>query len=355
MKLYLTGARVNVRTQVVQQSGIKWFIFKKYGHVAKECQKPKRTKDTAYRKEKMLLCKQEEAGVQLSAEQVDWRDDTNDELDDQELEAKDDDNDLARECNFLASLIEKLKCEIDDSKNYFKKFQAELDRYHDVNYASNVEIECAKAKGELVSHKVTSEKSLNEYTRKINDLNPTVSEIKKELIANQESISIMSQEKEAQNKFYKTREDKKLEKVIDLENKIKVLDDILYKTGQSVQTMNMLNRNSKMSFVKPEFLKKSQRANPRLYDIGCYNDNLALMLAPEYDEMIHLSQEIRSKLRDLINHFDYKNLNNLYDLFVPQCEKSAEQRYFSERSRMSHTSGNIVYSKENFNKKTLLD
>ncbi|GJW58855.1 retrovirus-related pol polyprotein from transposon TNT 1-94 [Tanacetum coccineum] len=96
----------------------------------------------------------------------------------------------------------------------------------------------------------------------------------------------MSQEKEAQIKFYKTREDKEIEKVIALENKVKALDDIVYKIGQSVQTMNMLNRNYKMSFVKPEFLKKAQRANPRLYDIGCYNDNLALMLTPEYDETI---------------------------------------------------------------------
>ncbi|GJT98706.1 hypothetical protein Tco_1094224 [Tanacetum coccineum] len=50
-------------------------------------QKPKRVKDAAYHKEKMLLCKQEKAGVQLNAEQADWKDDTNDESDDQELEA----------------------------------------------------------------------------------------------------------------------------------------------------------------------------------------------------------------------------------------------------------------------------
>nr|GFD55499.1 hypothetical protein [Tanacetum cinerariifolium] len=35
----------------------------------------------------MLLCKQEEAGIQLNAEQADWRDDTDYEFDDQELEA----------------------------------------------------------------------------------------------------------------------------------------------------------------------------------------------------------------------------------------------------------------------------
>nr|GFD16621.1 hypothetical protein [Tanacetum cinerariifolium] len=39
---------------------------------AGECQKPKREKDAAYHREKMLLCKQEEAGIQLNAEQADW-------------------------------------------------------------------------------------------------------------------------------------------------------------------------------------------------------------------------------------------------------------------------------------------
>ncbi|GKF60094.1 hypothetical protein Tco_0176880, partial [Tanacetum coccineum] len=49
--------------------------------------KPKRVKDAAYYKEKMLLCKQEEAGVQLNAEQADLKDDTDDKSEEQELEA----------------------------------------------------------------------------------------------------------------------------------------------------------------------------------------------------------------------------------------------------------------------------
>nr|GEV80567.1 hypothetical protein [Tanacetum cinerariifolium] len=337
-------ARENVGTPVVQQYGIQCYNCKEYGHVARECQKPKRAKDTTYYKEKMLLCKQEEAGFQLNIEQADWRDNTDDEPDDQELEAhyieqvdKDDDDDLANERDLLASLVEKLKCEIDDIKNRnkfletsnkalvdklkdLKKFQAEFDRYHDVKYASKVEIDCAKDKGDLISYKIESEKSFNEYTRKINDLNQTISEMKKELFAHQETISIISQEKAAQIKFYKTREDKEIDKVIALENKVEVLDNIVYKTGQSVQTMNMLYRNSKTSFAKPEFLKKAQRANPRLYNIGCYNDNLALMIAPESDEVIRREKESRSKLSDLIRPFDYEKLNNIYDLFVLQRE-----------------------------------
>nr|GEZ72612.1 RNA-directed DNA polymerase, eukaryota, reverse transcriptase zinc-binding domain protein [Tanacetum cinerariifolium] len=137
----------------------------------------------------------------------------------------DDDDDLANEHDLLASLIEKLKCKIDDRK-YRNKFLE-------------------------TSNKVLVDK---------------LKEMKKELSAHQETISILSQAKEAQIKLYKTREDKELDKVITLENKVKVLDNIVYKTGQSVQTMNMLNRNCKTSFAKPEFLKKAQRANPRLYD-----------------------------------------------------------------------------------------
>nr|GEW23276.1 hypothetical protein [Tanacetum cinerariifolium] len=384
----VAGARDTVGSTVVQKSGIQCYNCKEFRHVARECQKPKRVKDAAYHKEKMLLCKQEEAGIQLNAEKANWRDDTDDEeLEDQELEAhymymaqlqevspdaadsgpifddepvqkvstddhynvfamenmsydreeidqNDDDNDLAKEREVLASLIEKLKCEIDENKNRnkfleisnkdlieklkgeiedfktknkslessnnffeeannklsetndllyadYKKLQAEIARRNSKEYASKMELECAKVRGDLLSYKMDYQQSCTKYTDTINDLNQTISEMKTKLSAHQETISILSQQKEAQIKLYKTREDKELKKVIELENKVKVLDNIVYKTGQSVQTINMLNNKCRTSFAKSKILKKAKRANPRLYDIGCYNDNLALMLTPE--------------------------------------------------------------------------
>nr|GFA72613.1 hypothetical protein [Tanacetum cinerariifolium] len=326
----VAGDRETVGSSVVQKFGIQCYNCKEFRHVAKECQKPKKAKDAAYHREKMLLCKQEEAGIQ------------------EEIEQNDDDNDLAKERELLASLIEKLKCEINENKNrnkfletsnkvlienlkgeikdfknknkslessnnYFKeannklsetnnllyadykKSQAKLARRNSREYASQMELECAKVRGDLLSYKMEYQKSCTKYTETINDLNQTILEMNDNLSAHQDTISILSQKKEAQLKLYKTREDKELDKVIQLENKVKVLDNIVYKTGQSDQMMNMLNNKYRTSFVKPEFLKKAQRANPRLYDIGCYNDNLTIMLAPDSDEVIRLEKESRSK------------------------------------------------------------
>ncbi|GKA34577.1 hypothetical protein Tco_0721006 [Tanacetum coccineum] len=119
--------------------------------------------------------------------------------------------------------------------------------------------------------------------------------------------------------------------------------------------MNMLNRNCKTSFAKLEFLKKAQRANPCLYDIGCYNDNLAFYVSFDLTKQFVLENDKgQSKLSDLIRPFDYDQLNNLYDLFIPQREKSPEQHYFPTTSKMSHTSSNNETSKESFRKQTTL-
>nr|GEV51163.1 hypothetical protein [Tanacetum cinerariifolium] len=272
----IVGTKENVGTPVVQQSGIQCYNCKEYGHVARECQKPKRAKDVAYHKEKMLLYQELEAHYMymaqiqevtldaadnsgpifdseplqkvsnndnynvfaIGSEHLEQSKSVNDtylieqdkhnviidsldmSYDREQIDQNNDANDLANERDLLASLIEKLKCEINDSKNRnkfletsnkalidklkgkikdfktknkslessnnhfkeannelsktnqlmykdLKKFQAELDRYHDVKYASKVEIDCEKTKGDLMSYKMESEKSFNEYTRKM--------------------------------------------------------------------------------------------------------------------------------------------------------------------------------------------
>nr|GFD16919.1 hypothetical protein [Tanacetum cinerariifolium] len=51
----VVGARETIGSTVVQKSEIQCYNYKVFGHVARRCQKPKRTKDAAYHREKMLL------------------------------------------------------------------------------------------------------------------------------------------------------------------------------------------------------------------------------------------------------------------------------------------------------------
>nr|GEX45344.1 hypothetical protein [Tanacetum cinerariifolium] len=84
--------RTSSNTRRANQDNSPWihrnvgYEGQRSGTVAGARETPKRAKDAAYHREKMLLCKQKEAGIQLNAEQADWKDDTDDESDDQELE-----------------------------------------------------------------------------------------------------------------------------------------------------------------------------------------------------------------------------------------------------------------------------
>nr|GEX34146.1 hypothetical protein [Tanacetum cinerariifolium] len=352
----------NTSSTVMQKFRIQCYNCKEFGHVARECKKPIRVKDAAYHREKMLLCKQEDAGIQLNAEQAYWRDDTDDELEDQELEAhymyiaqlqevssdaadsgpifdtepvqkvstddhynvfaiesehpkqsksihdtylieqnehnviidsldmsydreqidqNDDDNDLSNERELFASLIAKLKCEIDDNKNRNKSLETsnkvlieklkELARRNDVEYASKVEIDCAKARGDLISYKMESQKSFNKYTQTINDLNHSISKMKKKLCAHQETIFILSQQKEAQIKLYKTREDKEIDKVIALENKVKLVEIVLFIVDSGCSKHMTENLKLLINFVE-KFLGTVKFRNDQIAPIFGYGD-----------------------------------------------------------------------------------
>nr|GEW79366.1 reverse transcriptase domain-containing protein [Tanacetum cinerariifolium] len=257
--------------------------------------------------EKMLLCKQEEAGIQLNAEQADWRDDTDDdELEDQELEAhymymaqlqdvsNDDhynvfamenvhpeqsksvhdtypieqdaknviidsldmsydreeidqnanDNDLATERDLLASLIEKLKCEIDESKNRNKFLE-------------------------------TSNKALIDKLK----------ELKDKLSAHQETIYILSKQKEAQIKLYKTREYKELDKVIELENKVKeeMVADLRYFNSLEFEVDSL---RSQLETQKTQFSNEIDRHSREYYYADHMNAILGVYTELDEEEMV---------------------------------------------------------------------
>nr|GEX58981.1 hypothetical protein [Tanacetum cinerariifolium] len=225
-EINVAGAGEIVGTQMVQQSGIQCFSYKEYGHVAKESRrswfqlnanqadwKDDADEESDYQEleEHYIYMTNiqkvspdaKNSGPIFDTERVDKVQDIDDiynvfakesdhpeepesvidtyldeqskntliinSLDmshDREQGDQDKNDDLDNERDLLASLIEKLKCEIDDSKNHnkflessnknlvdkfedLKKFQDELEKPRDINYMSKVEFDCEKAKDSL--------------------------------------------------------------------------------------------------------------------------------------------------------------------------------------------------------------
>nr|GFA17874.1 hypothetical protein [Tanacetum cinerariifolium] len=138
-----------------------------------------------------------------------------------------------------------------------------------------------------------------------------------------------------------------------LENKIKHLDNIVYKRDQSTQTVHMLTKpkffydhttKQALGFQNRFYLKKAQQLEPKLFDgnvimntyaITIHNSKEILMLAEESRLKMILKQQDSMVLEKKVNTtaVDYAALNQLSQdfekRFVPQPELSAEQAFWS--------------------------
>ncbi|GJS21510.1 hypothetical protein Tco_0450142 [Tanacetum coccineum] len=79
--------------------------------------------------------------------------------------------------------------------------------------------------------------------KQITTLNEKIATLNNHLSKEKSMVSFLQEENKRLKSDFKTREDEPLDKQIQLEKKIKELDNILVKTGQSIQTMHMLSPN----------------------------------------------------------------------------------------------------------------
>ncbi|GKC05717.1 hypothetical protein Tco_0997327 [Tanacetum coccineum] len=90
-----------------------------------------------------------------------------------------------------------------------------------------------------------------------------------------EKVIIQHETQLAKNAF-KARENNYLEDIVDLEEKLSSYDRIVYKMGQSIQTIHMLGKRPNkvydpfltagLGYQNPECLKKVIAAQPKMYD-----------------------------------------------------------------------------------------
>ncbi|GJZ67556.1 hypothetical protein Tco_0630796 [Tanacetum coccineum] len=161
----------------------------------------------------------------------------------------------------------------------------------------------------------------------------------------------------------KEKENKYMENKIDLEKKIKELDNIIFKGGQSTQTVHMLTKpqafydnihKQALGYQNPFYLRKAQRIKPTLYNGIVISDKLVAMLVIDDEGTLILEEKSRSKMsekeKDLeaikqnISHkpIDYVKLNRLSEefgkRFFPQQELSVEQIFWYHMSNPSSKS-----------------
>ncbi|GKD59075.1 hypothetical protein Tco_1296584 [Tanacetum coccineum] len=108
---------------------------------------------------------------------------------------------------------------------------------HQVQQNDSDVISAVSSGGTVEQNPATVEETCALYDSLYNNLAIEVEKVSKE----KSTVSSLQEEKKRLKADFKIREDELLDKQIQLEKKIKELDNILVKTGQSIQTMHMLS------------------------------------------------------------------------------------------------------------------
>ncbi|GJX00847.1 hypothetical protein Tco_0184760 [Tanacetum coccineum] len=219
--------------------------------------------------------------------------------------------------------------------NVNKALTTELDRYKeevkDLKEMQNVE-NSFSGSNEQYAEIVRLKETLFEQVQEKDSLMKTVSDLKNDL---------------------KMEENRNIDREIALEKKIKQLDNIIFKRGQSAQTVHMMTKSKicydhstkqAIGFEKPFYLKKVRESKPKLYD-GNVILKMDTVVIPDSDETLMLCEESRSKMllkeQDplVVKHrvntkpINYAILNNDYNKrFVRQSDLYSEHAYWKATS-----------------------
>ncbi|GJX44018.1 hypothetical protein Tco_0260694 [Tanacetum coccineum] len=244
-------------------------------------------------------------------------------------------NSSAQQDVLILSMFEQLNTQVMHCTNVNKALTTELDRYKeevkDLKEMQNVE-NSFSGSNEQYAEIVRLKETLFEQVQEKDSLMKTVSDLKNDL---------------------KMEENRNIDREIALEKKIKQLDNIIFKRGQSAQTVHMMTKSKicydhstkqAIGFEKPFYLKKVRESKPKLYD-GNVILKMDTVVIPDSDETLMLCEESRSKMllkeQDplVVKHrvntkpINYAILNNDYNKrFVRQSDLYSEHAYWKATS-----------------------
>ncbi|GJS82778.1 hypothetical protein Tco_0749319 [Tanacetum coccineum] len=243
------------------------------GRLTKNCTVRLRRMDVAYLQTQLLIAQKEEAWIQLQAEEFD-------------LMAVAWDLDEIEEVNANCILMVNLQqtstsgTQTDKAPVYDSDRSAEVHEYE--NYYNN-----------KIFNMFTQEEQYTEL------LDPIIEP--HQLSKEKSIVSYLHQEKKKLKSDFKIREDELLDKQIQLENKIKELDNILVKMGQSIKTMHMLSlkpesfyhteKKMALGYQNPFYLKQAQQKQQCLYKGKVLLEKHDPPVVYDSEETLQLAQE----------------------------------------------------------------
>ncbi|GJS57529.1 retrovirus-related pol polyprotein from transposon TNT 1-94 [Tanacetum coccineum] len=139
------------------------------------------------------------------------------------------------------------------------------------------------------------------FGKQITTLNEEILNLNTQLSKEKSTISSLLEEKKRLKSDVKIREDELLDKRILLEDKIKELDNILVKTGQSIQRMHMLSpkpdsfyqteQKMALGYPNPFYLKQAQHKQQSLYNGKVLLEKHDPPAVYDSEETLQLAQE----------------------------------------------------------------
>ncbi|GKC05959.1 integrase, catalytic region, zinc finger, CCHC-type containing protein [Tanacetum coccineum] len=303
---------------------VKCYNCQGEGHMARQCTQPKRLRNAAWYKDKAMLAEAQEAGQILNEEQLAF---LTEDLDTYDSDYDDISNAkvvlMANTSNYGSDVIS----EVPHSETYLNDMEnqvtAELERYKErvKTFEQRLNIDLSSREKMIDSQMDDMIKEKLALKEQVDSLEQNLSKQIKEKECLLQTFTVFKSES-------KEKEDKYMENKIDLEKKIKELDNIIYKVG----------------YQNPFYLKKAQWIKSTLYDGIVISAKHVAMPMIDDEETLILEEESRSimskKEKDLeaikqnISHkpIDYEKLIRLSDdfgkRFTPQQELSAEQAFW---------------------------
>ncbi|GJU47794.1 hypothetical protein Tco_1217349 [Tanacetum coccineum] len=233
---------------------------------------------------------------------------------------------------------------LQNKQNEFEKYKAFNDRTIDYEI---LQTKLNETLGLLALKDIEIKEGLKTKAYEISVLNQKHDELVKKSLLTKSQLEGYLKEKTKVISDLKVKEEKDIDKMIEMDKQLKFLNEIVYTRNQSIQTIHMLapkcsTYNGRPTFANPRYLKKAQSEKPCLYEIPFDTSDPANRFAPDREETMTLDNESRSKLdKDTVKPYDYTRQNSLYEIFkapsleyLYQLERAKEVRKTMPRSSM---------------------